>query len=610
MAQTHYAIAQEHRDPTTAAMLSVVPGLGQFYNGESRKGILFLDVAIINFILLSIILLAPVLVKFMQDFGHQYQMRLNGGVLEALRNMQFGTPVSLVVLGMIIAFVAYAVRDAYDHAVIKRRRAIYSDAILQLNEATSGSYIIHASVIVSLAVMALFFFIPKPLAKQIVEIEFLNQIIDRPPVTIKRNEPKTIVSQKRTEQQSRRFDETKPENKVAPKADLSKQNPSETKTNPAESKQAAESSHKSAPAMAKPLPHEPANPSQTAAAAPKMEEKLLIAQANPTQLPFKAFTPVVNPVKVAAPTGAMAPKLNAAVAPMTPALPTMNPAAAMANFAKTMPLPANHGTSIAQPTNLPSPIAPAGLSARASGDPMPTGGVPSSSAMAGGFKLPGVSGMPDMGGGKIFSPKVGGGPGGPGSVGRAFTGAPTMFDNARSNQTGPGGPGGRGPEPVGRSSRTGPGDDGVGQIPAPVRAPGSKSNFGPNLALMPSGGPTQSASGDRPLNLRGPEGANQVKTTPEPDFTEYMIKLQRRIKSCWFPAKDTQSRRVKVLFKIHEDGTMSNLRISTSSGYVSADQTALEAINKAAPFAHLPQYSPENVDIEFTFDYNLFSGGR
>lgn len=37
------------RHPGMAAMLSIIPGLCQLYNGEKRKGMLFLDVAAINF---------------------------------------------------------------------------------------------------------------------------------------------------------------------------------------------------------------------------------------------------------------------------------------------------------------------------------------------------------------------------------------------------------------------------------------------------------------------------------------------------------------------------------------------------------------------------------
>ncbi len=56
------------RDPFTAAALSVVPGLGQLYNGDSTKGFLFIDVAFVNFLVLCLILfrrLSKCLVRFL-----------------------------------------------------------------------------------------------------------------------------------------------------------------------------------------------------------------------------------------------------------------------------------------------------------------------------------------------------------------------------------------------------------------------------------------------------------------------------------------------------------------------------------------------------------------
>ena len=40
--------SQTSRDPNLAAGLSIVPGLGQLYNGQIRKGALFLAVSTIN----------------------------------------------------------------------------------------------------------------------------------------------------------------------------------------------------------------------------------------------------------------------------------------------------------------------------------------------------------------------------------------------------------------------------------------------------------------------------------------------------------------------------------------------------------------------------------
>ena len=40
-------LAKPNHKPGTARMLSIIPGLGQFYNGQLIKGILFLAIATI-----------------------------------------------------------------------------------------------------------------------------------------------------------------------------------------------------------------------------------------------------------------------------------------------------------------------------------------------------------------------------------------------------------------------------------------------------------------------------------------------------------------------------------------------------------------------------------
>lgn len=87
-----------------------------------------------------------------------------------------------------------------------------------------------------------------------------------------------------------------------------------------------------------------------------------------------------------------------------------------------------------------------------------------------------------------------------------------------------------------------------------------------------------------------------------------MARLQRSIKRAWFPPPGKETCKVTVVFKVHDDGAMSNLRLTKSSGSALADQAALKAVINAAPFKALPKGAPEDVDIQFTFDYNVFKG--
>lgn len=94
------------------------------------------------------------------------------------------------------------------------------------------------------------------------------------------------------------------------------------------------------------------------------------------------------------------------------------------------------------------------------------------------------------------------------------------------------------------------------------------------------------------------------------DFAPYMSDLQRRIKRAWFPPKGMETKVVVAVFKVHQHGELSDLKVNKSSGAAIADKAALKAVENAAPFRPLPTGSPENVDISFTFDYNVFTGGK
>ena len=89
-------------------------------------------------------------------------------------------------------------------------------------------------------------------------------------------------------------------------------------------------------------------------------------------------------------------------------------------------------------------------------------------------------------------------------------------------------------------------------------------------------------------------------------FGPFMADLQRRIKRAWYPSKGKESKRVVVRFKVHRLGELSDLQLERTSGDKIADDAALEAVRKAEPFENLPEGAADQVDIQFTFDYNVF----
>ncbi|MBY0552166.1 MAG: TonB family protein [Candidatus Obscuribacterales bacterium] len=107
--------------------------------------------------------------------------------------------------------------------------------------------------------------------------------------------------------------------------------------------------------------------------------------------------------------------------------------------------------------------------------------------------------------------------------------------------------------------------------------------------------------------LSGDNG-NSTTSSHDADFGPYMADLQRRIKRAWYPPKGNETKRVVTIFKVHSDGSVSDIKLDKSSGSVAADKAAIIAIKEGSPYHTLPKNSPAVVDIQFTFDYNVFSG--
>ncbi len=108
-------------------------------------------------------------------------------------------------------------------------------------------------------------------------------------------------------------------------------------------------------------------------------------------------------------------------------------------------------------------------------------------------------------------------------------------------------------------------------------------------------------------SLGNPNGNPGIDAIKEPDFGPYMRELQRRIKRRWNPPRGNRSKRVVLMFKVSKDGRLLSLSIHTSSGNPGSDRSAINAVKSAAPFRPLPpEYRGNDIDIQFTFDYNVF----
>ncbi len=89
-------------------------------------------------------------------------------------------------------------------------------------------------------------------------------------------------------------------------------------------------------------------------------------------------------------------------------------------------------------------------------------------------------------------------------------------------------------------------------------------------------------------------------THEEIDWGPYMAQMQRRIKRNLHPPKGYDFHRTPdIVFKILRDGSVSSVRLLHSSGNKEVDQSFIEAITAAEPFAPLPKGSKDEIEIPY-----------
>ena len=135
------------------------------------------------------------------------------------------------------------------------------------------------------------------------------------------------------------------------------------------------------------------------------------------------------------------------------------------------------------------------------------------------------------------------------------------------------------------------------------------------------GGPVTLADRDLPGD-RGdnPPNANRLALdSPGADARQddvlgpYLEALKRRVERQWRHENPNSSTETIVVFSINRTGQVTDLSMRRGSGSSRVDQAAVNAIQRAAPFAPLPAgYRPLQLNIEFTFsifDINISPSG-
>uniref|UniRef100_B8HQC8 TonB family protein n=1 Tax=Cyanothece sp. (strain PCC 7425 / ATCC 29141) TaxID=395961 RepID=B8HQC8_CYAP4 len=143
--------------------------------------------------------------------------------------------------------------------------------------------------------------------------------------------------------------------------------------------------------------------------------------------------------------------------------------------------------------------------------------------------------------------------------------------------------------------------------PRPRAAQGSVSTSAADL--LPGG--SKYLTAEKPYALFNPEqtayGTPGVAAQRD-QLGPYLEDIYQAIVQRWARTPVDQSRRVRLQFTIDRQGNLVNgVQLLESSGFVAADQAAMQAVRAAAPFGPLPATTTEErLSITFTFKYTLY----
>lgn len=540
---------ENNLSPSQVSGLSLLmPGLGQLYNGQFRKGLIFQLVAFTSYILFALMIFVSSITALLVKVSSDSKLKVNeelASVFGALHESGL-SPFFLVFSLIILGFVAFSARDAFQTAVKTRKKPIYRDFYIEMSEACGSSYLAHVFAILACFVLAFFVLVPAPPRQVVTEFVFYD--------TPEEEAVKPPVVHNHVTSHNRIASATAEQSRSPALAKLTAQSQSKSQSQSQSQAQSQSQSQSKSQSQAQ-VQSQSRNPVPNLV--PVHRNSLLIPVPQPT---------------------AIQPRNTA----LASALPSLTPQARSADSAPMSTKPMSLKpvpTAVAAAQVIPSPLPLKSMTGFAVVEPVMPRAV---SGQAAHFGTASGAAAPQP---ISISPTSGSGP------------SPVAIGTA-ADPSGSGSYSGPAPSPV-RNTASNAGSSGISGL----------SGKGPvvTAVVRPAAGSGARGGQDDHTASEEGKGKSPVTSAREPDFSVYMSRLQALIKKRWFPPRHPMANHVKAVFDVSRDGTMSGLRLVRSSGISIIDRAALEAINSAAPFPPLPEYSPPSVTIEFSFDYNVFS---
>ena len=98
----------------------------------------------------------------------------------------------------------------------------------------------------------------------------------------------------------------------------------------------------------------------------------------------------------------------------------------------------------------------------------------------------------------------------------------------------------------------------------------------------------------------------QRRIPVQEEFGEYMANVNTKIAKAWTPPEVLESGHATVVFKLDKNGNLISSQIRESSGNTLYDESALNSIQKASPYAEFPVgASRDYITVMYSFDSSI-----
>jgi tetratricopeptide (TPR) repeat protein len=173
------------RNPKVAAILSILPGIGQIYNKQYGRGFLFLIITVLSLAFFYVAQLKKPALHGLIEFGQRFHFKVNNEMLGFFTNSDYHIP-ALVTLGLIfLGFIALSMRLAYLDARPHREPW---HPVLPFVDANGGAFLMFYAVFSLIFFGTIYIMLPPSPTEKLTKIHYVNIELTPPPAVNPNNQ--------------------------------------------------------------------------------------------------------------------------------------------------------------------------------------------------------------------------------------------------------------------------------------------------------------------------------------------------------------------------------------------------------------------------------------